>query len=276
MGGLLLAGCAATSPSGEDPHFPGFHSNHSGDGITPIIVDRSQLGTKQKRPNLPPAQPDGDEPGGNRAYEDSLHRDFISQYNLAYHLYGPDHYRPYGQRYWLSYRRQWGQLPWYGGNPYYDSWWNDPYWSWEYRWNSWAWDPWFDHFYDPWYWDPYWGSGYGYGYNYSYYYRYPNGNYWYYQRGTVAGGSDDGRQQRRPRNRRGWPGNQGGQIANNPLSGGISKASSGGGSSDSAPGQRRGSARKAGGEAGKSWARSADSSSGNNGHKQARKRARKK
>ncbi len=272
MGGLLLAGCAGTSPSAQDPHFPGFHSNHTGDGLTPIIVDRSQLVTGRERPNPPPAHPEG-EPGNNRAYEDPYERDFSSQYNLVYHLYGPDHYRPYNQRYWLSYRRQWGQLPWYGRDPYYDSWWYDPYWSWESRWNSWAWDPWFDHFYDPYYWDPY--GGYGYGYNYSYYYRYPSGHYWYYQGGTLATGSDEGRKQRRPRNRRGLPVTQGGQMTNNPLASSTSKASSGGGSSGTST-QRRGSARKASGESGKSQAKSSNSSSGNSGQKQARKRNRKK
>ncbi|MCH7851999.1 MAG: hypothetical protein IIC41_04325, partial [Candidatus Marinimicrobia bacterium] len=128
----------------------------------------------------------------------------------------------------------------------YDNWWYDPYWSWEYRWNSYAWDPWFDRFYDPWYWDPYGGYNAGYGYNYSYYYRYPSGQYWYYQRGTVAASSDDGHKQRRPRNRRGWPANQGGQMANNPLAGSVNKASSAGGGSRSGPTQRRGSVRKAG------------------------------
>ncbi|MCH7521838.1 MAG: hypothetical protein IIB42_09105, partial [Candidatus Marinimicrobia bacterium] len=147
-------------------------------------VDRSQPGTERKRPNRPPAQHYGAEPGNNRYYGDRFQRDFSSQYNLVYHLYGPDHYRPYGQRYWLSYRRQWGQLPWYGRNPVYDSWWYDPYWSWEYRWNSYAWDPWFDHFYDPWYWDPY-GGGYGLGYaSYGGYYDY--WPYGYIRRGTLA------------------------------------------------------------------------------------------
>ena len=276
MGGLLLAGCAATSPIGEDPHFPGFHSDQSGDGLTPIIVDRSQPGAERKRPNRPAAQHFGAEPGNNRYYGDRFQRDFSSQYNLVYHLYGPDHYRPYGQRYWLGYRRQWSQLPWYGRNPVYDNWWYDPYWSWEYRWNSYAWDPWFDRFYDPWYWDPYGGYGFGYGNNYSYYYRYPSGQYWYYQRETVAASSDDGHKQRRPRDRQGWPANQGGQMANNPLAGSVNKASSAGGGSRSGPTQRRGSVRKASGDSGSSRAKSADSSSGNSGHKQARKRSRKK
>lgn len=276
VGGLVLAGCAANSPSGEDPYFPGFHSNHSGDGFTPIIVDRSQLGSERKRPIRPQVKHYGDEPGNSRDYMDRIRRDYGSQFNLVYHLYGPDHHRSYGQRYWLNYRRQWGQLPWYGQDPYYNSWWNDPYWSWEYRWNSWAWDPWFDHFYDPWYWEPYGGYGFGYGYNYSYYYRYPSGQYWYYQRGTVASSSDDGHKQRRPRNRRGGPENQGGQFANNPLAGSVNKASSGGGSSSSSTTKRRGRARQSNDNPGKSQVKSADSSSGNNGHKQARPRKRRK
>ncbi len=276
VGGMLLAGCAATSFSGEDPHFPGFHSNHSGDGITPIIVDRSQLGTNEKRPNLPPVQPDGDEPGNNRAYEDSYQRDFSSQYNLVYHLYGPDHYRPYGRRYWLSYRRQWGQLPWYGRDPYYNSWWNDPYWSWEYRWNSWAWDPWFDHFYDPYYWDPYWGYNSGYGYQYAYHSGYNPWRNWGYHGGSSATKSDKGRKQARSRKRRDLTGSQGDPTTSTALAGaGTAKASSNSSGSAGDSNQRRSNYSQASSSSVKSQKKSSDSSSGNNGKKQTRKRKRK-
>ncbi len=275
--GLWLLGCSATSPGSGEPLFPGYHSTGSSDGVTAAIIDRSRIPARVRRPKPAPAQPADTLADSNRAGQYPTQYDFIDQYNLVYHLYGPDYYRPYGRRYWLQYRRQWSSLPWHGWAPGYNDWWYDPYWSWEYRWNSYAWDPWFDHFYDPWYWDPYNSYGYGYGYSYAGYYYNPNRHYWHRGSPTLAGESKKGEKQRRPRNRRGSAGSLTGPSNGGSLAGaGMPKSTGKGSSSSSSTKQKRGSTRKSESSSSQTQAKSTNSSSKSSNKKQARSRKRKK
>ncbi|MEE9465469.1 MAG: hypothetical protein V3W14_07875 [Candidatus Neomarinimicrobiota bacterium] len=273
---LWLLGCSATAPGNGDPLFPGYHSDGNSGGLTPVIVDRSRLRARERRPDPAPAQPRDEQADSILAGQYPSQSAFIDQYNLVHHLYGPDYYLPYGQRYWRQYRRQWSSLPWYGWAPGYNDWWYDPYWSWEYRWNSYAWDPWFDHFYDPWYWDPYSGYGSGYGYSYAGYYYNPNRHYWRRGSQLLAGENKKGAKQRRPRNRRGSLENLTGQTNGASLAGaGMPKSTGKGNSSSSSPKQKRGSVRKSDSNTTQATAKSTNSSSKSSDRKQARKRKRK-
>ncbi len=283
--GLWLLGCSATTPGSAEPLFPGYHSTGGAGSVTAAIVDRSRFPARVRRPKPVPAQPADNLADYNQGGRYSTQYDFLNQYNLVHHLYGPDYYRPYGQRYWLRYRRQWSSLPWHGWAPGYNDWWNDPYWSWEYRWNSYAWDPAFDRFFDPWYWDPYyaynsgygWGYGSGYGYSYAGYYNNPNRHYWHRGSRTLADDGKKGAKQRRPRNRRGSAGNLTGLTNGGSFAGASMPKSSGkASSSSSSPTQKRGSTRKAESSSGQTQAKSSDSSSKKNSRKQARSRKRKK
>ncbi|MFC1481279.1 hypothetical protein ACFL6E_03425 [Candidatus Neomarinimicrobiota bacterium] len=189
IAGLLIGGCAARQNSLDDEtSFAGFRSHGK---ISGAIKDRSEMLWVQspREENYQTV---------DRLDPEDMQPSAASQYNLIYHLYGPDYRYPYGNRMWSSLRRRHHNLPWgygYGYDPFYDPYYQDPFWGMNYR-RSWGYNSWTDPYFDFYFHDPF---------SYSNYYSYQFdpiywGNSRYYRTGssrTYANKSKEIKQRRR-------------------------------------------------------------------------------
>jgi len=153
---LFLGGCAASLKSIDgETSFAGFRSRGK---IAAAIEDRSFALWVQPTWDYNYQAVDSLDP-------EDMQPSAASEYNLMYHLYGPDYRYPYGNRMWSQHRRRHYDLPWgygYGYDPFYDPYYYDPYWGMNYR-QSWRYNSWTDPYFDFYFHDPF---------SYSHYYSY--------------------------------------------------------------------------------------------------------
>ncbi len=156
---LLIGGCGAgLKPAASETSFAGFRAQ--GEIVAPINDRADDLWERavwaENYQSADQFDPDDMQPAA------------ASQYNLIYHLYGPDYRYPYGSRIWASHRRRHNDILWgygYGYDPYFDPYYQDPFWGMSYR-QSWAYNSWTDPYFDFRFHDPFsYSHYYGYGYD---------------------------------------------------------------------------------------------------------------